>query len=103
MAKGKLKNRKARQGEVEAKPNGPVASTIEADPERFGAFEYLAVNMILWVFCVINFYVAKVFMGETTGLYFFFGVIALGFTAACLISYLHDRFYEDDLPEIESP
>ena len=103
MAKGKSKNRKTRQPEVEAKPKEPAAPIVEADPERFGALEYLAVNMILWVFCVINFYVASYFMGETTGLYFFFGVMALGFTAACLISYLHDRFYVDDLAEKESP
>lgn len=75
----------------------------EADPERFGALEYFLVNAVFWLFCVVNFFVAKWFMGESTGLHFFFGVMAMGFSVACLISYLHDRFYEDDRPEPESP
>lgn len=75
----------------------------ESDPERFSAFAYLVVNAGFWIFCLINLFVAQWFMGEATGLYFFFGVMAVGFTAACLLSYLHDRFFEDDRPEIESP
>ncbi|MCG3196370.1 MAG: hypothetical protein GHCLOJNM_00843 [bacterium] len=75
----------------------------EADPERFSALEYLVVNAVFWLFCLVNLWVVQWFMGESTGLFFFFGIMAVGFSAACLLSYLHDRFYEDDLPESESP
>lgn len=81
----------------------PTPIVLEADPERFTALEYLVVNAAFWLFCLVNLLVAKWFMGEATGLFFFFGVMALGFTVACVLSYLHDRFYEDDLPGQESP
>lgn len=103
MAKGKGKQKPKAQEPATKEPDAALTPMEEADPERFTAFEYLVVNALFWVFCLVNLLVAKWFMGETTGLFFFFGVMALGFTAACVISYLHDRFYRDDLPETESP
>jgi hypothetical protein len=102
MAKGKSKLT-AKVGKPESEPEAFVPLSEESDPERFSALEYLVVNAVFWIFCVINLLVAKWFMGEATGLFFFFGIMATGFTAACIISYLHDRFYEDDLPGTESP
>ena len=101
MAKSK-NNSKNQEPEVKPEPVTPQRIE-EADPERFTAFEYLVANAIFWVFCLLNLLVAKWYMGESTGLFFFFGVMAIGFTAACVLSYLHDRFYRDDSPEVESP
>ncbi|MCA9439819.1 MAG: hypothetical protein KC964_03365 [Candidatus Omnitrophica bacterium] len=102
MAKGKGKQKSENQTPPSEEKN-PVLIPEESDPERFSAFQYMAVNVAFWIFCMVNYYVAKWFMGEGTGLVFFFSVISVGFTAACIISYLHDRFYEDDLPTSESP
>jgi len=103
MARGKSKTG-TRPAEPEAvRETSPAPIVLEPDPERFTALEYLVVNAAFWLFCLVNLLVAKWFMGEATGLYFFFGVMALGFSVACLLSYLHDRFYEDDLPGQESP
>jgi len=102
MAKGKSKQKtKTQESVAELEPVS--APPEEPDPERFTAFEYLVVNALFWLFCLVNLLVAKWYMGEMTGLFFFFGVMALGFTAACVISYLHDRFYKDDMSETESP
>ena len=103
MAKGKGKQKSEKQTAPEPKESQPVVIAEENDLERFSAFQYLAVNVAFWIFCVVNYFVAKWFMGEGTGLVFFFSVLSVGFTAACIISYLHDRFYEDDLPDPESP
>ena len=102
MAKGKSKQKSKN---LESAPDQVAAPPRieEADPERFSALEYLFVNALFWVFCLVNLLVAKWYMGETTGLFFFFGVMALGFTAVSVLSYLHDRFYRDDLGEVESP
>lgn len=103
MARGKSKTG-TRPTESEAVVESIQAPTVvEPDPERFSALEYLVVNAAFWLFCLVNLLVAKWFMGEATGLFFFFGVMAFGFTVACVLSYLHDRFYEDDLPGQESP
>ena len=103
MAKGKGKQKSENQTVSEPKENNQTVVVQESDQERFSAFQYLAVNIAFWIFCIVNYFVAKWFMGEGTGLVFFFGVLSVGFTAACIISYLHDRFYEDDLPNPESP
>ncbi len=103
MAKGKGKQKFENQTPVETVETGSVAFPEESDQERFSAFQYLVVNVAFWIFCVVNYFVAKWMMGEGTGLVFFFSVLSIGFTAACVISYLHDRFYEDDLPSPESP
>ena len=104
MAKGKSKpSAKALKANLEPDRVELASLVEESDPERFTALEYLVVNGVFWVFCVVNLVVAQWFLGEATGLYFFFGIMATGFTVACLLSYLHDRFYEDDLPETESP
>ncbi len=103
MARGKNKSGIKPETPVRAPEIEKAPLPVEPDPERLSALEYLVVNAVFWLFCVINLLVARWFMGEATGLYFFFGVMALGFTFACLLSYLHDRFYEDDLPESESP
>lgn len=103
MAKGKGKQKIESPGSPEPVVSESVSLPEESDLERFSAFQYLVVNVAFWIFCIVNYFVAKWFMGEGTGLVFFFSVMCIGFTAACMISYLHDRFYEDDLPNPESP
>ena len=103
MAKPKGKQKSQNQQPPESQNPGKDFVAEESDLERFSAFQYLAVNVGFWIFCIVNYYVAKWFMGEGTGLVFFFSVLSVGFTVACVISYLHDRFYEDDLPTTESP
>ncbi len=103
MAKGKGKQKSENPSTPDTKERTQAAIAVESDLERFSAFQYLAVNVAFWIFCIVNYFVAKWFMGEGTGLVFFFSVLSVGFTVACIISYLHDRFYEDDLPNPESP
>jgi hypothetical protein len=103
MARGKSKSGTKPAIPVREPELTTAPVVLESDPERFSALEYLIVNAAFWLFCLVNLLVAKWFMGETTGLFFFFGVMALGFTVACVLSYLHDRFYEDDVPDSESP
>ena len=103
MAKGKGKQKNSGESPPPVVEERSIKAPLEADRERFSAFQYLVVNLAFWIFCIVNYWVAKWFMGEGTGLVFFFSVICVGFTAACMISYLHDRFYEDDLPNPESP
>lgn len=102
MAKGKNKQ-KSKNLEPALEPIPASPRIEEADPERFSALEYLFVNALFWVFCLVNLLVAKWYMGEMTGLFFFFGVMALGFTTVSVIAYLHDRLYRDDRGEIDSP
>jgi len=103
MAKGKGKQKFDKPAVNDSPERKPTIRIEETDLERFSAFQYMAVNVGFWIFCIVNYFVAKWFMGEGTGLVFFFSVLSIGFTAACVISYLHDRFYEDDLPNQESP
>ncbi len=60
--------------------------------ELFPLKGYIILNIIFYLFCALQLFIVKKAGGETEGLFFFFGVIAIGFTIVSIFDYLYDRW-----------
>jgi hypothetical protein len=67
------------------------ATKVGNEDERFPLLGYVIINLIFWAYCVVQLLVIKWLLRETTGLYFFFGVLAIGFTLVSIYDYAYDR------------
>jgi hypothetical protein len=68
----------------------PLEKQVNED-DLFPFTGYLIINLIFWVYCVVQLLVTKWLLRETTGLYFFFAVLAIGFTLVSIYDYSYDR------------
>ncbi|MCX7625506.1 MAG: hypothetical protein N2Z21_04775 [Candidatus Sumerlaeaceae bacterium] len=53
--------------------------------------EYLMLNLVFDVFCVVQLILARLFIRETRGMYFFFGILIIGFFLVSMFDYLYER------------
>lgn len=93
MAKDELIDR---HSESEAEPIGT------AGERRYGPLDYLIVNVVFIAFCVLQFAVIKAITGEQIGLFFFFGVIVIGFILVSAFMYIFDVVAESSEEEESS-
>lgn len=71
----------------------PLAPEAPAEePRRFTLAQYAVMNAVFAVFLVIQMVLVQVFVRETRGLYFFFGLLMAGFVLVSVFDYLYDRY-----------
>ncbi len=68
--------------------------------KRFSFKDFIIVNGIFWVYCAIQLVLIKIFVGELTGMVFFFGVLAIGFTVVYFFNFFFDLFYKGEDEEL---
>ena len=62
------------------------------EPEPLFPFKgYLILNIIFWVYCIIQMLVLRWLFRDTIGLFFFFTVLGVGFTLVSAYDYIFDR------------
>lgn len=71
----------------------PAAQYAEPAVVKFTVRQYVLMNLLFLAFCVIQLLLARYFIRETRGLYFFFGLLASGFAAVSVFDYLYDRYW----------
>ena len=71
-------------------------SEDQTTPERLSAKTYLVLNALLWLVCVAQYVVVKLWIGHIQGITFFFFALAIGFTLICAFDYLFDRIGGED-------
>ena len=75
-----------------AQPAGRIAiASPDTEPKVFSVKQYALMNVIFDVFCVIQLALVEVVVKETRGLYFFFGLLMLGFLLVSIFDYLYDH------------
>ncbi|MGC8740085.1 MAG: hypothetical protein ACP5UB_01360 [Candidatus Sumerlaeaceae bacterium] len=88
----------------QAPPPAPVAESKRAgqpqkerraaagtgEPLRFR--DYVLLNVYFDAFCIVQLVLARLFIRETRGLYFFFGMLIIGFLLVSLFDYCYDSF-----------
>jgi hypothetical protein len=101
VAKDK-KRKPAAQAQTARPPAHAVAVPAEpANPELFSLKQYLLMNVIFDVFCILQLVIVKLVIHETRGLYFFFGLLMLGFLAVSIFDYVYDRYIDKPEPAAE--
>lgn len=68
----------------------PAVTDTRVD-RLFSVREYLLLNVIFDAFCVLQLVLVRLFLRETRGLYFFFGLIMIGFLLVSIFDYFYDR------------
>jgi len=72
---------------------------VEAhEPEESGEGEgpfsiqgYILLNVFFWAFCAAEVVIVRLWLKDTTGVIFFFGLLAVGFTAVSIYDCVSDR------------
>ncbi len=97
------KKKQAKQtAAVASEPKGAPASSPSVEQQttapsprpREGALrfrDYILLNVLFDVFCIVQLVLARLFIRETRGLYFFFGMLIVGFLLVSLFDYAYDR------------
>lgn len=62
-----------------------------ATPQLFRVRDYVLLNLIFDLFCILQLILARAVLRETTGLYFFFGLLMVGFLLVSIFDYFYDR------------
>jgi len=66
----------------------------------FSFKDFIIVNGIFWLYCIIQIILIKIFVGELTGMVYFFGVLAIGFTLMYFFNFFFDLFYKGENEEL---
>jgi len=74
-----------------AEKKEPSASNIPVLEASLSFREYLLLNLIFDAFCIVQLVLARLFIRETRGLYFFFAMLIIGFFLVSMFDYLYER------------
>ena len=80
----------AKPARVSAVKRAPI-DWLRDSQGRFTPAAYLAMNAVFWGFCILNLIFITQTLRESRGLYFFFGILMIGFSAVSVYDYLFDR------------
>lgn len=58
-------------------------------------------NLLFDAFCILQLVIVKVVIRETRGLYFFFGLLMLGFLVVSIFDYVYDRYIDKPEPVVD--
>ena len=58
--------------------------------------QYLVMNVVFDSFCLLQLVFTRLIIKETRGLYFFFGLLMIGFLAISIFDYVYDRVRAPD-------
>ena len=71
---------------------------MAADPgnvrkgRRFPVRQYVLINLVFYIFCIVQLLPVQFVLRETRGLYFFFGLLMFGFLVVSVFDFLYDRY-----------
>ncbi|MBM3334753.1 hypothetical protein FJY63_08835, partial [Candidatus Sumerlaeota bacterium] len=52
---------------------------------------YVLLNVLFWLFCAVEVLIVRLWLKEIQGVFFFFGLLAIGFTVVSIYECVHDR------------
>jgi hypothetical protein len=89
----------AKQKKMQPPPETERAKTHAAPPPKkstgreqpFPLYGYVVLNLMFWAFCGIEILLVKWWLNDIKGVFFFFVLLALGFTAVSVYDFLYDR------------
>lgn len=67
----------------------------------FSAKEYLLLNALFDAFCLFQLLVVRMVLHETRGLYYFFGLLMVGFGLVSVFDFVCDRFLSSRQESLE--
>jgi hypothetical protein len=67
------------------------AEVAVAGTDLFSVKQYVLLNVVFDAFCILQLVLCRVFIRETRGLYFFFGLLMIGFLLVSVFDYVYDR------------
>ncbi len=72
--------------------------------ERMALRDYVLMNVYFDVFCLVQLILVRLFLRETRGMYFFFGMLMIGFLLVSIFDYLYEKAYakEKNVPSASS-
>jgi len=87
------KKKRRVEGGAVSPPEELQADTPAAEipSRRFSFREYLLLNVIFDAFCLVQLVLVAVILRESRGLYFFFGLLMVGFALVSVFDGLYDR------------
>jgi hypothetical protein len=59
--------------------------------------EYLLLNLLFDIFCLVQLVLVRLFLAETRGLYFFFIMLMIGFLIVSIFDYLYEKLQAREL------
>lgn len=95
--------KKKREKESQSQSAGAASTAVACAPQESGSEsaptqdtplsfrDYVLLNVIFDVFCVVQLVLARLFIRETRGLYFFFAMLIIGFFLVSMFDYLYER------------
>jgi hypothetical protein len=63
----------------------------ESQDSLFSLKGYIILNIIFWVYCLLQVIILRWIYRDAMGIIFFFTVLATGFTAVSVYDYVYDR------------
>ena len=75
-----------------------ASPAVSQNPELFSIKQYLVMNLVFDAFCILQLIIVKIVIRETRGLYFFFGLLMLGFLVVSIFDYVYDRYIDKPEP-----
>lgn len=85
----------------------PVAAAPKFMLDERAAPVFRAKHYLVWIglviaFCVLQVLVVRLVLGETQGIYFFFGLLVTGFILVSVFDYVYDRHIDPPARDPES-
>jgi hypothetical protein len=91
MARKPRKEQGAVPPPAESGSEAPSPAPSAQTDAVFSARQYLLMNAAFALFCILQLVVVRLALGESQGLYFFFGLLIAGFAAISVFDYVYDR------------
>jgi hypothetical protein len=70
---------------------GGLASSLLLPDGKVTGKGYVVMNVLFDVFCILQLLFIRFTLNETRGLYFFFGLLMIGFLVVSIYDYAYDR------------
>ena len=81
----------AERRSVESEQSGQAHGSAEEEEPLFPIRGYVLLNVLFWLFCAVEVLIVRLWLKEIQGVFFFFGLLAIGFTVVSIYECIHDR------------
>lgn len=103
MAKTKRRDPTQAKGASTKRIDSSVISSPEvgahSGQKRLSLRSYLLMNGVFIAFCILQLLFIRITLNEVKGLYFFFGLLIVGFAVVSVYDYIYDRIASTDKDE----
>lgn len=102
MAKKKTRPQGTSQtnGESPDRSDLPEENVVLRTSPKLSAGQYVVLNAVFIAFCIVQLLIVKLFIHDTRGMYFFFGLLIAGMALVSVFDFLFDRMNK---PPAETP